>query len=106
MPGLNPYMTFIKKERPQFVKEHPEMKATAVISALAKKWRELDSEQKSYYIKISKPSNTEHSAYFKFIERNRESISASSPKASAIKVSELLHKKWNSLTEKEKSAYA
>ncbi|XP_063079060.1 transcription factor A, mitochondrial-like [Engraulis encrasicolus] len=43
---LNGYMRFVQQQRPQVLRQHPDVKATDVIKQIATRWRQLSADQK------------------------------------------------------------
>merc|ERR1719295_1821382 len=57
---MSSYMFFANEQRPYVVSEHPDMKVTAVLRELGKRWSKLSSKQQAPYVVMQKEAKAEY----------------------------------------------
>jgi hypothetical protein len=103
------YILFSLAERPRFVQQHPDMKATDVMCALGKRWNKMSKDEKHQYDEAYKLEKKKYDAatsnYLLYSKEQRPLVVASNPKMKATLVISEIAKRWGKLSPTEKKQW-
>lgn len=69
---LSAYVLYTIAVRPSYVEEHPEAKATEVIKALAKSWKDLDESEKQTFVEQAEEAKAKYIEEVAALKANQE----------------------------------